>query len=239
MVLKRMQARLVWAVDRLIGFLVSIPALRRIAYASRNRQAFTSFYEHEKMLADSVRVDTYAKALEKHIRPGDVVVDVGTGTGILSFLAVRARPKIVHAIDHSDSIEMAEVLARSNGITGIELHKIHSRAFDPAEMADVIIHEQIGDLLFEERMVETLLDLRDRVLKPGGRIVPGRFSFYISPVQLNDDDAVPFGWEQTLHGVDFSVLRPRIGEGGVGTASAISTPRSSLSRSPSASPSSS
>jgi protein arginine N-methyltransferase 1 len=70
----------------------------------------------------------------------------------------------------------------------------------------VIVHEQIGEALFDERMVESIIDLRDRVLKRGGRIVPARFELHVDPVELIDDAAVPFGWEQCLHGINFRTL---------------------------------
>ena len=41
------------------------------------------------MLADRVRTDSYAAALERTVRPGCVVLDVGTGTGMLAMLACR------------------------------------------------------------------------------------------------------------------------------------------------------
>mgnify|MGYP006317027487 CR=1 FL=1 len=48
---------------------------------------------HRLMLDDEVRIDAFASALAKVIRPGDTVVDVGTGTGVLAFLAKKAGAK--------------------------------------------------------------------------------------------------------------------------------------------------
>ena len=210
---RRLRSGVANAVSRIIGFVIGIPALRRIAYATKNRAVFTKFITHEEMLADHVRVDAYAKALEECVSAEDVVVDVGTGTGVLAFLAAHNGAKRVYAIDHSDVIEVAKAVAEANDIKGIEFVRAHSRDFAPPEKVDILLHEQIGNLLFEERMVETLLDLRERALKAGGRIVPGRFRLFLDPVELTDGDSVPFAWQQTLHGIDFTAARALV-EGG-------------------------
>jgi protein arginine N-methyltransferase 1 len=41
----------------------------------------------------------------------------------------------------------------------------------------VILHEQMGDYLFDEAMVTNVCDLRDRLLKRGGLILPSCFDF--------------------------------------------------------------
>ena len=40
-----------------------------------------------QMMADRVRMDAYAAALEQAVRPGCVVLDVGTGTGMMALIA--------------------------------------------------------------------------------------------------------------------------------------------------------
>jgi len=167
---------------------------------------FEDLSEHEKMLADRVRVDTYARGIRTHIRPGDVVVDLGTGTGILAMLAARVA-KHVYALDHSAVIDVARHIARANGVTNVEFIRTNSRKFMPAEKVDVILYEQIGDELFDENMVENVSDLRDRILKPSGRIVPDQFELYLEPVKLSDPWSVPFAWQMQLHGIDFGCVR--------------------------------
>ena len=72
---------------------------------------------------------------------------------------------------------------------------------------DVILHEQIGDYLFDEAMVPNVCDLRDRLLKPGGLILPSQFELYCEPMTLHDDKRIPYIWELTdVHGFDFSSM---------------------------------
>lgn len=183
------------------------PRARAAIYRLRNRLVFADLYQHDRMLADRVRVDAYHEALTKLIGPDDVVADLGTGSGVLTFFAAR-NAKRVHAIEHGPIIEAAMSVGRANGITNVEYHRVNSRAFSPPEPLDVIIHEQIGDALFDEKVVTSIADLRDRLLKPGGRIYPALLELFIEPVQLSDDMRAPFVWQQTdLHGLDFSVLK--------------------------------
>jgi protein arginine N-methyltransferase 1 len=179
---------------------------QRLAYAWGNRKLFSDFFQHDRMLADQVRVGAYKAAVEKHLEPGQVVVDVGTGTGVLGFLAAQ-RVARVHAVEHGPIIEAAEAVARDNGLDNVTFHRAHSSKLELPEKADAIIHEQIGEAAYDERVVENLADLRDRLLKPGGRIYPGRLDMYVEPVQLREDLRAPFVWQQTINGIDFRRLR--------------------------------
>jgi protein arginine N-methyltransferase 1 len=183
------------------------PRARAALYRLRNRLVFSDLYQHDRLLADRVRVDAYHEALTKHIREGDVVLDLGTGSGVLSFFAAK-RAARVHAVEHGRIIESAMAVARDNGITNVEFHRTGSRSFTSPEPVDVIIHEQIGDALFDERVVDNIADLRDRLLAPGGRIHPSRLELFIEPVQLREDMRSPFAWQQDdLYGINFRALR--------------------------------
>jgi len=189
------------------SFLAENPKLHALLYDMSNKEEFGNLYEHEKMLADAVRMECYRKAIQKQIGPDDVVLDLGTGTGILSFLAAAKKAKKVYAIDHSDFIDIARKIAAHNKIENIEFFQSNSRNFNPDVEFDVIIHEQIGDYLFNENMIQNILDLKTRLLKPEGRIMPGRFELFLEPTNLAEPFKTPFIWENQLYGIDFSFLK--------------------------------
>jgi protein arginine N-methyltransferase 1 len=179
------------------------PAMREILYGLSNREMFSDLFWHEKMLADTSRIKAYREGLRKHVKAGDVVFDLGTGTGILSLLASLSRPKVIYAIEHSSFISVAKEIAARNGVKCIEFVNANSRDFVPPERGDVIIHEQMGQLIFGENMIANLLDLKARALKPGGKILPGLFKLFVEPVVLKDQYRVPFIWE--IPGLDFDL----------------------------------
>jgi protein arginine N-methyltransferase 1 len=175
-------------------------------YRAFNGWYFSNLHEQERMLADRVRMDFYHAAIARHIRAGDRVVDLGTGTGILAAFASRRGAAKVYALDHSAILEQAKRLAAANGIERVEFLSMHSTEFTVDEPVDVILHEQMGDCLFDESMVANVCDLRDRVLKPGGLVLPSRFELYCEPVMLREDRRVPFLWELDVHGFDYSSM---------------------------------
>src|SRR5450631_3121865 len=117
---------------------------------AHNGRMFASFHEQERMLADRRRMDFYHAAIARHIQPGDRVVDLGTGTGILAAFAARRGAAHVYALDHSEIIGHARTLAAHNQIQNVEFVAIHSTDFTVDEKVDVILHEQMGDWLFDE-----------------------------------------------------------------------------------------
>jgi len=175
-------------------------------YREFNGWYFAQFSEQEKMLADQPRMNFYHAAIARHVRPGDHVIDLGTGTGILAAFAARQGAAKVYAIDHSGILKHARRLAAHNQINNVEFVATHSRDFKPNERVDLILHEQMGDFLFDEAMVPNVIDLRERLLKPGGRILPSRFEFFCEPVKVKDDRHIPFIWELNVHGYDYSCM---------------------------------
>jgi type I protein arginine methyltransferase len=136
------------------------------------------------MLADYVRTGTYQKAFVNNSPDfeGKVVLDVGTGTGILSFFALQAGAQKVYAIDASDSVLIAKKLADANGYGNrIVIIKGKIEEVELPEKVDIIVSEPIGFLLVHERMLESFVVARDRFLKPGGLMMPTTGSIVICP----------------------------------------------------------
>ena len=65
---------------------------------------------HQGMCADAVRNQAYRRALEAAVREQSVVLDVGTGTGLLARYAARAGARRVYAIEQSPIAEIARPL---------------------------------------------------------------------------------------------------------------------------------
>ncbi|WP_221032691.1 methyltransferase domain-containing protein [Actomonas aquatica] len=176
-------------------------------YREFNGWYFGMIDQQERMLADGPRMDFYHALIERGVKPGDHVIDLGTGTGVLAAWASRAGAERVWALDHSNILDTARTVAAANGIERVEWVAQHSTDFKLEEKVDLIVHEQMGDYLFDESMVTNVCDLRDRLLKPGGRILPSRFAWFCEPVMLHPERRVPMVWEINSHGYDYSCLR--------------------------------
>ncbi len=185
---------------------------RRSRSCRSPRTFWTNLYEfprvHAELIYDEHRVRAYQQAIERTVRKGDVVVDIGTGTGILAFLSVRAGAQRVHAIDRSPVIEWARRLAEANRMSEpIVFHHADSRDTDIGERADVIVSELIGHMAFEEGMVESLFDAKLRFLKPNGVLVPESVTLYAAPVCEREVYAATIDRWQPAYGIDYSIMR--------------------------------
>lgn len=196
-----------FAVFQLLRFkqaLFAKGSLAQVWRAAQRRDSLEDPSLHEHMLADSVRMGAYRAAIERYVTPQLCVADIGAGTGILAFLAAAKNPRKIFAVERSKPLlDYARAAAAVNGIDNVIFVASSSHKFRPAEPIDVIVQEQMGIALFDEGMVETIIDVRDRCLKPGGKILPARFEFYLEPVQLLAEERVPMVWEQPICGFTF------------------------------------
>tara|TARA_B100000315_G_scaffold245040_1_gene270436 strand:+ start:21 stop:941 length:921 start_codon:yes stop_codon:yes gene_type:complete len=163
---------------------------------------------HADMVFDERRVESYQKAINATVKKGDVVVDVGAGTGLLTFLSLQAGAARVHAIERSPVIKWAEKLAEKNGFSDrIVFHNSDARDVDIDEKADVIVSELIGHLAFEEGMAETISDTKEKFLAKNGRVIPSVVTLFAAPVSEKEIYSAYIDCWETVWGIDFSVMR--------------------------------
>ena len=103
---------------------------------------YAEFEVHRTMICDRVRTGAFRRAIESVVRPGDIVLDVGAGSGILSVFAARAGAARVYAVERTPAAVLARELAAANGVAEI-VRVIHGDVTDVElpERADVIVSE--------------------------------------------------------------------------------------------------
>jgi predicted RNA methylase len=155
------------------------------------------------------RLDQFAAAIAARIKPGDTVVDLGAGSGILSFLACRAGARRVYAIESGESLEFARLLAARNGfLDRIEFIGKPSTQVVLAERVDAIvgdIHDTFG---LQARGLMSMVDARERFLSPAGTIIPRRIRLMTAAIDASDLYQKTINvWQSRIQGVDISPMR--------------------------------
>ncbi len=129
---------------------------------------------HRSMICDRVRTEAFERAIKAVVRPGDVVLDVGAGSGILSLFAAQAGATRVYAVERTTVAVLAQDLAEANGFGEvIEVIQGDLMDIDLPEKVDVIVSEWLGGFGIDEGMLVPVIVARDRFLKPGGAMIPG------------------------------------------------------------------
>ncbi|MGE0698236.1 MAG: 50S ribosomal protein L11 methyltransferase [Hyphomicrobiaceae bacterium] len=163
---------------------------------------------HRTLIADRVRIEAFHEALSRVVVKGrTTVADIGTGTGLLAFLAARLGAKKVWAYEKAEIGAVAERLKALNRLRAVELIPGHSTEIIEPERADVVVTETLGNFALEEFLVETMNDARARHLKPGGVLIPGLVEQFACPVtgpRIRDDLCA---WDRIGYGLDFSPAR--------------------------------
>jgi SAM-dependent methyltransferase len=156
---------------------------RRILRQPWMLEQFGSAHLQESMLLDKARCEAYRDAIFRTVKRGDVVVDLGAGTGLLSFFAAQAGAARVYAIEMSRIAETAAELIAANGFGDrITLIRKHSKKVRLPERCDVLITETLSAFCFDtENTIEYVADARDRFLKPGARIIPESADTFLLP----------------------------------------------------------
>ena len=169
--------------------------------------AIDVFDFHHSMLVDEVRTSSFLRAIMETVRSGDVVVDIGSGTGVLSLFAAMAGASHVYSIEREPVIEVARETAALNGLSErITFITGSSSEVEIRERADVLITETIGNVGFDEGIVPWIADAKRRFLKPDAHIVPGRVDAIATLVSVPRDFEAMERWTHPLQTLDFSPL---------------------------------
>jgi protein arginine N-methyltransferase 1 len=192
-------------------------ALEPVVRASKGpamRTGYDAAIQHINMLNDRGRTSAFLDAIREVVRPGDVVVDIGTGTGVLSVAAAQAGAKHVYAIEVGSIGKVAEAVFAANGFADrITLVPGLSTHVSLPERADVLISEMIGDEALQERALQTTRDAIKRFLKPEARFVPRTIRICAIAVEIPESVVARYRFResslvdwQEWYGIDFGPL---------------------------------
>jgi protein arginine N-methyltransferase 1 len=165
--------------------------------------------DYGAMIADRARTEAYKHALEHCVRPGSVVLDIGTGIGIFAFLACRLGARRVIAVEPDDVIEVAREIAVANGmVDSIEFFQGMSTTLQPNEPIDVVVSDLRGVLPVYSQHIPTIIDARTRLLAPGGALIPRRDIIWATVVEQSKTyGRYVEAWREFEYGLAFDAAR--------------------------------
>jgi SAM-dependent methyltransferase len=150
-----------------------------------------------KMIAGGPRINAYVAALRRAIRPGSVVVDLGSGPGFFALVACQLGARRVFAIEPDNIIQVGRDAAREHGVADrIEFIQSLSTEVILPEQADVIVSDLRGILPWFHQHISSIIDARSRFLAPGGILIPSLDRLWIAVVEAPAKYAEVVGpWE--------------------------------------------
>jgi predicted RNA methylase len=180
---------------------------------------FIPLHYHHSMLADESRMDAFGRAISYAVRPGASVVELGGGTGVLSFLAARAGAVRVRCVELNPELaDTARALLTRNGCDGVvEVVDDDATLYVPPEPVDVVVCEQLHVGMLREQQIDVIRAFKRNYLEAHGgplpRFLPEAFVQAVQPVEQSSSfhgyDA-PFA-----HLQDSMLPQPRTRELGV------------------------
>ncbi|KAJ1793967.1 hypothetical protein LPJ59_004636 [Coemansia sp. RSA 2399] len=179
------------------------------------------------MLQDYIRTSSYRSAIvgnKDTLFRNRLVMDVGSGSGILAFFAAQAEAKHIYAVEASGMAKkMKAILSAAKPPEGLEARNAYladritvvnekieePRLLTEVPKVDVIISEPIGVLLVHERMLESFIYARDKFLRPGGAMMPSSGIIHLAPLSdaalWNETITKARFWQQKgFYGVDLN-----------------------------------
>jgi len=144
---------------------------------------------HIPMMNEHGRNEAYEKAMKAAIRAGDVVLDIGTGAGLLSMIAADCGAKEIITCEMSKTIsKIAKKIIQKNGFDQkIRVINKNSKDLilgnDISKKADVLVSEILSSEFVGEGIQTTVLDAKKRLLKKNGKIIPEGGSIMIALIE--------------------------------------------------------
>jgi predicted RNA methylase len=134
---------------------------------------FIPVHYHHNMLMDNNRMHSFKSAIDYVVKPGMKVLELGGGTGVLSWFAAGKADKVYCVEFNPDMVQQARKFLAINP-NGDKVEVIHADAFEylPPEPVDVVICEMIHVAMLREKQVEVIESFKRRYVQKFGGPLP-------------------------------------------------------------------
>ncbi len=164
---------------------------------------------HIPMMNDHQRNNAYLQAIKRAIQNNEFVLEIGTGSGILSMMAVDAGAEKVISCERSQSIaKAAKEILLNNGFSNLVsvINKKSTELTIGRELekkVDLIISEILSSEFVGEGVQSTISDANKRLLKENGKMIPESGDMKIALLESNQELKEEFFVER-VNGYDLS-----------------------------------
>ncbi|NBD08495.1 SAM-dependent methyltransferase [Corallococcus sp. Z5C101001] len=165
---------------------------------------------HFAMLNDVARNQAFSSALQALTRSGDLVLDVGAGSGLLAMMAVRAGARAVVSCEVVEPVtHIARRIIEANGLADrISIVPKRSSLLtlgqDLPARADLLVTETVDCGLVGEGLLPIIRHARAELLKEDARIIPARAKVFFSLLESSVIHRINFAKEAA--GFDVSLF---------------------------------
>lgn len=134
---------------------------------------FIPLHYHHNMLMDQNRMHGFKSAIDYAVKPGAKVLELGGGTGVLSWFAAAKASKVYCVEFNPDMVKEARKFLALNP-NGERVEVVHADAFEylPPEPVDVVICEMIHVGMLREKQVEVIESFKRRYVERFGGPLP-------------------------------------------------------------------
>ena len=186
---------------------------------------FIPLHYHYNMLQDVERMERFLAAINEMVKPGDSVLELGGGTGVLSFFAAQKAAKVFTVEYNLELVNEAKRILKFNP-GGEKIEVIHADATEyvPDKPVDVVICEMLHVGLLREKQTEVIHSFKTNYEKKFGSQRPFyipcatlsaiqpvqqdfNFTGYMAPVMLFQD---PYSIQERTVGLGDPVLYHQI-----------------------------
>jgi protein arginine N-methyltransferase 1 len=151
---------------------------------------FIPLHYHHHMLMSEYRMSTFKTAIEQAVFPGAKVLELGGGTGVLSWFAAAAQAEKVWCVEFNPDLvrEARRLLKLNQG--GEKVEVVHADAFEylPPEPVDIVICEMLHPAMLCEKQINVIKHFKERYIQRFGgcslpRFIPEAVLMAVQPLQ--------------------------------------------------------